>query len=151
MGPTASQIRQELEQHREDAANRLAELENRADSVTYQARTQVEDTTEQIRTQLEQTVDSTYQLWENPLIVVGGGLQLGFLLGGGISGGGNGGGSPAHRSTSSVSSHLQASLMQSAKSSGLSDTISAAGSALLSEVTRSVKGVVGQSGPNQAR
>ena len=144
MGPTASQIREELDQHREDAADRLAELENRVGSVTDQARTQVEETTQQIR----QGLDIKYQLRENPLIGVGVGLLAGFLLGGGLSGGGGGGshrGHPGQRS-SGVSGHLQATLMQSAKSSGLSDTISAAGSALMSEVTKTVKGAVGSSG-----
>lgn len=149
MGPTASQIREELDQHRDDAADRLAELENRVGSMTDQARTQVEETTQEIR----QTFDLRYQLRENPLIAVGGGVLLGFLLGGGLSGGGGGGshhGPSGHRS-SSVSGHLQASLMQSAKSSGLSDTISAAGSALLSDVTKTIKGAVGQSGQSGTR
>ncbi len=142
MGPTASEIRQELDQHRDDAASRLAEIENRVESISDQARSQVEETT----TQIKQSLDIRHQLKENPLIAVGGGLLLGFLLGGGLSGGGGGGGSShsSQRSSSSVGGHLQASLLQSAKSSGLSDTISATGSALLSEVTKSVKGVVGQ-------
>lgn len=148
MGPTASQIREELDQHRDDAAARLAEIENRVQNVTSEARSEVEETKEQIRSQVEdakeqvkQTFDLKYQLKENPLIAVGGGLLAGFLLGGGLSGGG---GHSSRRSSSSVGGHLQASLMQSAKSSGLSDTLSSAGSALLSEVTKSVKGVVGK-------
>ncbi len=155
MGPTASQIRQELDDHRDDAAGRLAELENRVTAVTEQARTEVEETTDQIRSQVEdakeqvkQTFDLKYQLKENPLVAVGGGLLLGFLLGGGLSGGGGGNGSGGNRGSAPKSNdlggHLRASLMQSAKSSGLSDTVSAGGSALVSEVTKSVKGAIGQ-------
>ncbi len=151
MGSTASQIREELDQHRDDAAARLAELENRVQNVTSEARSEIDETKEQIRSQVEdakeqvkQTFDVKYQLKENPLIAVGGGLLVGFLLGGGLSGGGGGDSHPSQRSSSSVGGHLQASLMQSAKSSGLSDTLSSAGSALLSEVTKSVKGVVGK-------
>jgi len=151
MGPTASQIREELDQHREDAAARLAEIENRVQHVTSEARSEVDETKEQIRSQVEdakeqvkQTFDVKYQLQQNPLIAVGGGLLLRFLLGGGASGGGGGGSYSGSRSSSSVGGHLHASLMQSAKSSGLSDTLSSAGSALLSEVTKSVKSAVGQ-------
>lgn len=152
MGPTASQIREELDHHREDAASRLTEIENRVQNVTSEARSEVDETKEQIRSQVEdakeqvkQTFDVKYQLQQNPLIAVGGGLLLGFLVGGGLSGGGGGGGHHSgQRSSSSVGGHLQASLMQSGKSSGLSDTLSSAGSALLAEVTKSVKGAVGQ-------
>ena len=146
MGPTASQIREELDQHREDAADRLAELENRVGSATEQARTQVEETTQQIR----QGLDIKHQLKENPLIGVGGGLLVGFLLGGGLSGGGGGQHGPSGHRSSGVSGHLQATLMQSAKSSGLSDTVSAAGSALMAEVTKTIKGATGQSGQESA-
>lgn len=151
MGPTASQIREELDQQRDDAAARLAEIENRVQNVTSEARSEVDETKEQIRSQVEdakeqvkQTFDVKYQLQQNPLVAVGGGLLLGFLLGGGISGGGGGSHHSGHQSSSSVGGHLQASLMQSAKSSGLSDTVSSAGSALLAEVTKTVKGAIGQ-------
>lgn len=159
MGPTASQIRQELDQHRDDASGRLAELENRVGSMTDQARSQVEEATDEIRTQVEdtkqqiqQTFDVKYQLRENPLIAVGGGLLLGFLLGGGLSGGGGGAyQGQSGQGSSAVTRHLRESMMQSARSSGLSDTVSAAGSALLSEVTKTVKGAVGQSGQSGNR
>ncbi len=152
MGPTASELREELDQHRDDAAGRLAELENRVQAVTQTARSEVEETTDQIRSQVEdardqikQTFDIKYQLRENPLIAAGAGIVAGFLLGGGLSSGGGGGSRQSgQRSSSSVGGHLQASLRQSAKSSGLSDTLSSAGSALVSELTKSVKGAVGQ-------
>jgi len=158
MGPTASQIREELDHHRDDAASRLAELENRVGAMTEQARSQVEEATDEIRTQvvdtkqqIQQTFDLKYQLQENPLIAVGGGLLLGFLLGGGLSGGGGGYQGQSGQGSSAVTRHLRESMMQSARSSGLSDTMSAAGSALLSEVTKSVKGAVGQSGSGSSR
>ena len=159
MGPTAGQIREELDHHRDDAAGRLAELEHRVESMTEEARTQVQEATGEIRTQVEdtkqqiqQTFDIKYQLQENPLIAVGGGLLLGFLLGGGLSGGGGGGyQGQSGQGSSAVTRHLRESMMQSARSSGLSDTMSAAGSALLSEVTKTVKGAIGQSGSGGGR
>lgn len=148
MGSTASQIREELDQHRDDAAARLAELENRVGGAAEQAKSQVEEVRTQVEDaaqQVKQRLDITYQLQENPLVAVGAGLLVGFLLGGGLSGGGGGSRhSPAGYGSPSVGAHLQASLMRSAKSSGISDTLSAAGNALMSEVTKSVKGATGR-------
>ncbi|HEV2527046.1 MAG TPA: hypothetical protein VGT61_01130 [Thermomicrobiales bacterium] len=152
MGESASQIRQELDQYRDSAAERLAEIEDRVGNVTDEARHVVEDVQTQVQTQVKetteqirQTFDIKHQMSENPLVAVGAGLLAGFILGGGLSGGG---GSRSYqggyRSQSGIGAHLNRTVRESARSSGLNDTLSAAGSALSKQLMGSVRANVDQ-------
>ena len=149
MGESTDRIREELDQYRDSAAGRLAEIENRVGNVADEARgmvddarTEVQETTEQIR----QTFDVKHQIQENPLVVVGAGLLAGFVLGGGLSGGGGGGSSSGSSgSGAGIGSHLNRTIRESARSAGLNDTVSAAGSALVQQLTGSFRANVDQS------
>lgn len=132
MGSGTDQIREELEQTRDDAAERINELQNRLESVTEQATSTVENAKEQIKEKL----DLKQQISNNPLVAVGAGLVVGFLLAGA---GEDGGSSRRSRSGGGMSNDLIRQLRETARSTGLEDTLTAASGALMSTLSERMK------------
>lgn len=175
MGKSSDQLREEIDAQRADAGAKIDDLQNQVQNQVENTREQVTDTAEHIRDEAQamvtdsvETVKNTVEnmdlermVQDRPLLSVGaamlGGFMLGAMLGGdndsrqhsqSYSGSypdgaefGNRGGS---RSSSSGIGH---SLRTAAQKSGLEDTISNAGAALMGSVTEQLKGMVDQSFP----
>lgn len=163
MGQSADQIRQEIDQHRDDAADKIDQLQSQVQGTTEQVRDQVQDSVEQVVEQVKGTVDDTIQqvkqsvdfhkqIEERPLVVLGAAVLGGFFLGGMMGGGGKGGGNQSQQwgqgSSSSANHGSATSGMRTViKKSGLEDTISNAGAALLGSVTDQLKSTLDRNFP----
>ena len=160
MGQTADQLRQEIEQKREDAASKIDQIESRVTDTTQMVRDTVQDlpqmaketvsgTVEQVK-QNVQNVDLRQQIQERPLVALGAALAGGFLLGG-IMGGGEGGqqhrgGQYAGMSQGGTASGLRGAV----KSSGLDETINGLAGAVMGMLTERVRSTVEQNFPQIA-
>jgi ElaB/YqjD/DUF883 family membrane-anchored ribosome-binding protein len=140
MGPTADQLRQEIDQKREDAASKIDELETRVQETALGVKSEVEETAQKVK----QSFDLKHQVEQNPLLAVGAGLLGGFLLGG-LTGGGGGGGS--RYSSGGKNSGLMGTLRNAAREAGLEDTISTATTTLMGTFSERIKGAVDQQVP----
>ncbi len=171
MGKSSDQLREEIDQQRADAGAKIDHLQHQVESQVDGAREQVMDTAEQVRDEasamVTDTVDSMKQSIENfdferhvqerPLASVGAALLGGFLLGAVLGGDDdhrrhqqsvsyNGGQGHDHGGGPDVSGMANA-VRSAAKKSGLEDTISNAGAALMGSVTEQLKGMLDQSFP----
>lgn len=165
MGQSADQIRQEIDQKRTDAADKIDQLQSQVQGTTDQVRDQVQESVEQVRDQVKGTVDDTIQqvkqsvdfhkqIEERPLVVLGAAVLGGFFLGGMMGGGGKGGNQSQQSSygSSSSANHGSASsgMRTIIQKSGLEDTISNAGAALLGSVTDQLKSTLDRNFPGFA-
>jgi len=168
MGQSSDQIRQEIDQKRADAGDKIDQLQNQVQGTTEQVRDQVQESVEQVVDQVKGTVDDTVQqvkqsvdfhkqVEERPLVMLGAALLGGFLLGGMT--GGSGGGNHQHQTGhASMSSHDQGFMQGSAASgirtalhkSGLEETISSAAAALMGSVTDQLKDTLDRNFPGFA-
>lgn len=139
MGTTADQLREEIDQKRDDASRKIDEIEARIEGTAENVRDEVRQTAQDVTDQVKETLDIKSQIEERPLIAIGVGLAAGFLLGG------MGGGGESH--SSSYGRNLQSGVMNTlrdtSKESGLNDTLSAAASALMGMATTQAKGMAG--------
>ena len=163
MGQSSDQIRQEIDQKRTDAADKIDQLQNQVQGTTGQVRDQVQESVEQVVDQVKGTVDDTVQqvkqsvdfhkqVEERPLVMLGAAVLGGFLLGG-MMGGGEKGGHQSQQSShgsSSSSSHTPGTLRTAVQKSGLEETISNAGAALLGSVTDQLKSTLDRNFPGFA-
>lgn len=173
MGQSTDQIRQEIDNNRQDAAQKIDQLQSQVLGTADEMRSNVQDTAEQMIGQVKGTVDETVetvkqnldlrkQIEERPLMSLGVALIGGFLLGGLTSGGGghhqggyqSGGqyGEPQRQySSSHQSGGAMANGIRSAvQKTGIEDTISNAAAALLGSVTDQLKGTLDQNFPGFA-
>jgi ElaB/YqjD/DUF883 family membrane-anchored ribosome-binding protein len=147
MGQSSDQIRQEIEQHRSDAAQKIDDLEMRVQDTATQARDQAKGMVEDTIQTAKESFDFRKQVEERPLVALGvafvGGLMLGAVTGGG------GGGQQASSAYggSQQGQGASSTLRQAAQRSGLEDTISNAAAALLGSVTEQFKSTLDQNFP----
>jgi len=160
MGQTADQLRQEIEQKRGDAAQKIDAIESRVQDTTQMVKSTVEDTKQMVTGTVKDTVQETTekvkqsadlgkQIEERPLVVLGAALAGGFLLGGimgGNKGGHSGGGQSAGMSQGGMSSGLRGAV----KSSGLEDELAAISGTLMGMITERVRSTVQESFPGFA-
>jgi ElaB/YqjD/DUF883 family membrane-anchored ribosome-binding protein len=163
MGQSSDEIRQEIDQHREDAAGKIDQLQSQLQGTTEDLRNQAQETVEQVREQVMGTVDETIetvkqnmnleeQIQQRPLVALGAALIGGFVLGGMLGGDRNGHG---HSSGDSSSSYARQSggggmsdtVRHAMKSSGLEETFSNAAAALMGSVTEQVKQTIDRNVP----
>jgi ElaB/YqjD/DUF883 family membrane-anchored ribosome-binding protein len=78
MGETADQLRQEVDQKREDAAEKIDQIQAKVEGATQQ----VKDTVDDAKQQVKETFDLRKQIEEKPLLALGAALAGGFILGG---------------------------------------------------------------------
>jgi uncharacterized protein YjbJ (UPF0337 family) len=166
MGQSSDQIRQEIDQSRQGAADKIDQLKEQVEGTATNMRGQVQDTAEQMIDQVKGTVDETIetvrenfdfkqQIEERPLVALGAALVGGFLLGG-MTRGGHGGhsqagsqhpgyssGTPVGESMSGATNGIRSAIQKS----GLEDTISSAAAALMGSVTEQVKEVLDRNFP----
>lgn len=137
MGQSADQLREEIDQKRDDASRKIDEIESRIESTTENVRDEVKQTAQDLTDQVKETLDVKSQIEERPLVAIGVGLVGGFLLGGM----GGDGGSHSSRRGSSMQAGVMKSLRDTAKETGLNDTLAAAASALMGVATTQAKGM----------
>ena len=140
MGTTADQLRQEIDQKRDDASRKINEIESRLESTTENVRDEVRQTAQDVTDQVKETLDVKSQIQERPLVAIGVGLVGGFLLGGM---GGDGGGRSFGRHGSSMQAGIMKSVRDTAQETGLNDTLAAAASALMGTATAQAKTMAG--------
>lgn len=164
MGQSSDQIRQEIDQHREDAAQKIDQLQSQVQGTGEDLRHQAEETVDQVREQVMGSVEDTIQsvkeninlqeqIEQRPLVALGAALIGGFVLGGMLGGGGGG----QHRSSSSSHDYSGSSssqgggmgdtVRQALKSSGLEETFSNAAAAMMGSVTEQVKQTIDRNVP----
>jgi ElaB/YqjD/DUF883 family membrane-anchored ribosome-binding protein len=78
MGETADRIRQEVEATRDDASQKISEIEARVEGASHQVKESVEEAKQQVK----ETLDLRRQIEANPLLAVGVAFAGGFALGG---------------------------------------------------------------------
>jgi len=170
MGQSADQLRQEIEQKREDAAHKIEQIESRVTDTVQQARTTVDDTVMKARDTVEGTVqkakesvDLRRQVDEKPLLALGAALLGGFALGG-ILGADKGGHRSGSRAThiegssrayeasmgSQSQSGLRGNIQQAAKNSGLEDMLANGTTALMNSLTERLKATLDETFPGFA-
>jgi hypothetical protein len=146
MGETGDQIRQELDQTRENASQKIDQIETR-----------VEDATQKVK----DTFDIRLQIEERPLIAAGVAIAGGFLIGSMI-GGDNGDHRQSYQSDESrrtysggQSSKSQGGMMgaihNAAKSAGLDDTLNAMAASAVGALTDQVKNFASDAMPGFAQ
>ena len=168
MGQSSDQIRQEIDQTRQDAADKIDQLKEQVEGTTAQMRTQVQDTAGQVLDQAKATVDETsgtvkenidlrQQIEERPLVALGAALVGGFLLGGMVGGDKSRSGSQQHPYSSgtpvgeSMSGGGAVSGIRGAiQRSGFEDTLSSAAAALMGSLTEQVRDTLDRNFPGFA-
>lgn len=171
MGKSSDQLREELDMQRSQTGEKIDDLQQQFQSQVDDTRQQVTDTVSQVRDEAQAMVtdtvdtvksaveefDLTRHIEERPLVTAGmallGGFVLGALLegdrnrGGGSNGYSNGSYANQSGQQSGSSSGFSDTLRNAARSSGLEETFSNAGAALMGTVTDQLKQMVDRSFP----
>jgi ElaB/YqjD/DUF883 family membrane-anchored ribosome-binding protein len=176
MGQSSDQIRQEIDQTRSNAADKIDQLQHQVENTSAQIRDQVQGTTEQVQETVQhvreqvqgavedslhtaqkavENVDLQKQVQERPLIAVGAAFIGGILLGKMTSGNGNGHSSHAQHQQhdaggsqrSQSSGGVSDGLRSAIHKSGIEDTISNAAAAMMGSVTDQLKSTLNQNFP----
>ena len=173
MGKSSDQLREEIDAQRAETGAKIDQLQGQVRDTMNDAKQQVTDTATQVRDEAQamvtDTVDSVKKTVEDfdiegyvqqrPLMSVGVAMVGGFLLGAMLGGDGNGHHSHSYNASTtydssphssgggSTMSGLGSSLRNAAQKSGLEDTISNAGAALMGSVTEQLKDMVDRSFP----
>jgi ElaB/YqjD/DUF883 family membrane-anchored ribosome-binding protein len=174
MGQSSDQIRQEIDQTRSNAADKIDQLQHQVENTSAQIRDQVQGTTEQIQETVQQVreqvqgtvedslhtvqkavenVDLQKQVQERPLIAVGAAFIGGILLGKMTSGNGHSSHAQQQQFDASENQRSQSSggvsdgLRRAIHKSGLEDTISNAAAAMMGSVTDQLKSTLNQNFP----
>jgi ElaB/YqjD/DUF883 family membrane-anchored ribosome-binding protein len=173
MGKSSDQLREEIDQQRDDAGAKIDRLQRQVEGQIEDTREQVVDTAEQVRDEAKamvtDTVDSVKETVENldierhvqerPLVSVGAALVGGFLLGavlggdddhhrhsGGYSAAGSMSGQ-GHDHGGPDMSGMMHGIRSAAKKSGLEDTVSNAAAAMMGSVTEQIKDMLDRGFP----
>ena len=173
MGQSADQLREEIDQKRQDAAQKIDAIETRVTETVEQARDTVtetvqmaKDTVEGIPTKVKDTMTETVQtakeqfdlkrqVAERPLAAVGAAVAAGFLLGrmgGGGGGSSRGTGFSAYDGAAggAAAGGMMGMVRDAAQRSGLDETLNRAATELMETVTERVRSTLGQSFPGLA-
>lgn len=168
MGKSSDELRDEIDAQRSEAGAKIDNLQHQVQDQVEDTRQQVTDTAAQVREEAQgmvtDTVDSVKQtvedfdlersVQERPLVAVGAAMLGGFLLGAMLGGDDNSrrySDSNANAATTSGTGHSSGgmghSIRNAAQKSGLEDTISNAGAALMGSVTEQLKGMLDSNFP----
>lgn len=157
MGQTADQLRQEIDQKREDAGQKIGAIEAKVEGTVQQVKETVKETVDDTVEKAKGTVDETVQkvkesvdllkqVEERPLAALGAALAGGFLLGR-IVGGGQGDQQPSGHAAGARQSASGGGIRDAVKRSGLDDTFSTAMAAVMGMLTEKVRSAVDESFP----
>ncbi|HYI25805.1 MAG TPA: hypothetical protein VD767_10375, partial [Thermomicrobiales bacterium] len=148
MGESTDQIRREIDQNRQSAADKIDQIQDQVTGTADQMRTNVQETAQELRSQVTGTVEDTIQtvkenldfrqvIEERPLLAVGAAFIGGFVLGG-LTGGeddhhsrGQGSTSASAMQGGSSGSSLGRGLRAAIQKSGIEDTLSSAAAAFV--------------------
>lgn len=160
MGQSADEIREEIGRNRADATQKIDQLERQVQGNAEHMRHQVEDTADHLRGQVKGTVDDTIesvknfdwqqQIQERPLVSLGAAFVGGIVLGSmadGASGGQQHQQSQFSQGSSGQGGSMGRSIRSAAQRSGLEESLSNAGAALVGSVTDQLKSRVDQNFP----
>jgi ElaB/YqjD/DUF883 family membrane-anchored ribosome-binding protein len=145
MGQTADQLRQEIDQKRDAAGEKIDQIESRVQDTAQAAKDTVTDTIEQVK----QSVDIRQQIEERPLVALGAALVGGFVLGG-LVGGDKGDQQHAGQYAGGSPGGSRSGLRNAAKESGLEETLSSMMTALTGMFGERIRSAVDESFPGFA-
>lgn len=146
MGETADQLRQEVDQKREDAAEKIDQIQAKVEGATQQ----VKDTVEDAKQQVKDTFDLRKQIEEKPLLALGAALAGGFILGGVLGNDGHDdrryprydeGPRQMPYRPPAASPGIMDNMRKAAKSAGLEDTLNTMVSSFMSNLGERVKAI----------
>jgi len=157
MGQTADQLRQEIDQKRDDAGQKIDAIETRVQDTVQQAKETAQETVDDTVAKAKETVDETVQMVkenvdlakqieERPLAALGAALAGGFLLGK-VMGGGQGHQPSGGQPSGAPQGGNTGGIRDAVKRSGLDDTLSTAMTALMGMLTEKARSAVDESFP----
>jgi ElaB/YqjD/DUF883 family membrane-anchored ribosome-binding protein len=166
MGESTDQIRREIDESRQSAADKIDQIQDQVTGTADQMRTNVQETAEQLREQVTGTVEDTIQtvkenvdfrqaIEDRPLLAVGAALVGGFVLGG-LTGGDDdhrssqGATMPNSNRTGSSGSSLGSGLRAAIQKSGIEDTLSNAAAAFVGGLSDQLKETLDRNMPGFA-
>src|SRR5215210_3397390 len=127
MGESTDQLRQEVDQKRDDASQKTEQMEEQVTTTAQQVEQKVMDTRQQIEDkvtgtvqQVKDRIDWRGQVEERPLVAVGVALLGGAVLAGVLKGGDN---ESHHARTGTAGSGVGNAIRRAARDSGFEDTI----------------------------
>jgi ElaB/YqjD/DUF883 family membrane-anchored ribosome-binding protein len=145
MGETADQLRQEVDQKRDDAADKIDQIQAKVEGATQQ----VKDTVDDAKQQVKDTFDLRKQIEEKPLLALGAALAGGFILGGVLGDNGHddrryprydqGPRQMPNRPPASLG--MMDNVRKAAKSTGLEDTLNSMVSSFMGNLGERVKAI----------
>lgn len=169
MGQSTDQIRQEIDMNRQNAADKIDQIQSQIENTADQLRSGVQDSAQQVRDQVKGTIDDTVetmkqsmdmrqQIEERPLVALGAALVGGFVLGGLMGGDDHerprgeytrhdGNGRDRYPSSSQQGGSLGHTIRSAMQKTGLDDTISNAAAALIGSVTDQVRETIDRNFP----
>lgn len=173
MGKSSDQLREEIDAQRAEAGEKIDQLQHQVQDQIEDTRQQVTETATHVREEAQamvtDTVDSVKRsvedfdferhVQERPMLSMGMAMLGGFLLGSMLGGDDNNNhrqhvssptydaGTVSYGNGSSNGGSIGRSLRSAAKKSGLEDTISNAGAALMGTLTEQLKQMVDQNFP----
>lgn len=153
-----SQLQSQVEDTRQVVSDTATQVADTVTHVKDEAQAMVTDTVDSVKQTVEtslQDIDLEKMVQDRPLVAVGAAMLGGFLLGSMMGGDGgsqhqfSGSHSSGASTTGSGSSAtgLGSSLRSAAQKSGLEDTLSNAGAALVGSLTEQLKGMMDSSFP----
>jgi ElaB/YqjD/DUF883 family membrane-anchored ribosome-binding protein len=153
-----TQLQDQVEGTRQQVTDTASQVADTVTHVREEAQAMVSDTVDSVKQSVEssmQNFDLEKMVQERPLVAAGAAMLAGFLLGGMLGGDDNssnrysGSHSSGAETTGSGSSAmgLGHSMREAAKKSGLEDTISNAGAALMGTMTDQLKQMVDRNFP----
>jgi ElaB/YqjD/DUF883 family membrane-anchored ribosome-binding protein len=152
------QIQDQVEGTRQQVTDTASQVADTVTHVREEAQAMVSDTVDSVKQSVEssmQNFDLEKMVQERPLVAAGAAMLAGFLLGGMLGGDNNSsnrysGSHPSGAETTGSGSSAMGighSMREAAKKSGLEDTISNAGAALMGTMTDQLKQMVDRNFP----
>lgn len=160
MGQSSDQIRQEIDAKRDDAAQKIDQLQAQVMDTTEQLRDQAQGVVDDSIQSVKESLDVRQQIEDHPLVALGAAFVAGIALGGITSGGDRQQQPRSPRSSGSSSaggfdlgevqsgaSNVASGLRDLAHKSGLDETLSNAAAAFIGNLTEQFKDTLDRNFP----
>jgi len=165
MGQTADQLRQEIDAKRNDASDKIGQIEEKVTGVAEQAKETVTGVAEQAKETVMNTFDWRRQVDQKPLVALGAAFVGGMILAGAVGDKDEG----SHRSSSQSNNSdfnirryseqsaaaaggmgIAGAIRTAAKNSGLEDMMNNMTGSFMSNITDRIKQMADQAFPGMA-